>query len=70
MVKNFLKLNQIRNKVFHVYLDYKTKRMFAIDCLGKKLASHREFCDYFQYLIFKYSIFHRAKELSKSNQTR
>ena len=38
--------------------------------LGKKLVFHTEFCDYFKYLIFKYSIFHRVKELFKSNQTR
>ena len=48
MVRNFLKLNQVRNKVFHVYLDYKTKKSFAIACLGKKLAFHTEICYYFK----------------------
>ena len=28
-----------------------------------------EVCDYFHYWIFKSSIFHRVKELLKSNQT-
>ena len=45
-------------------------RIFGIASLGKKLAFHTEICDYFKYLIFKNSIFHRVKELSKSNQTR
>ena len=45
------------------------QKAFGIVCLGKKLAFHKEICDYFQYLIFKYSIFHREKELFKSNQT-
>ena len=40
-----------------------------IACLAKKLAFHTEICDYFQHLIFKYSIFHGLKELFKSNQT-
>ena len=48
MVKNFLKLNQTRNRVFHLYLDYKTKSIFAIACLGKKLAFHTEIYDYFE----------------------
>ena len=39
-------------------------------CLGKKLAFHTEICNYFKFnLIFKYSIFHRVKELFKSNQS-
>ena len=46
------------------------KRIFGIDCLEKRLVFHAEICYYFEYLIFKYSIFHRVKELSKSNQTR
>ena len=53
-----------------MYLECNAKGNFAIALLGKKLASHTEFCDYFQYLIFKYSFFHRVKELSKSNKTR
>ena len=69
-VKELSKLNQTRYGVSNVYLERKTKRIFAIACLGKKLVFHTEICDYFEYLIFKYSIFHRVKELSKLNQTR
>ena len=69
MVKNFLKLNQTRYRVFHVYLIYKIKRSFAIGCPGKKLVFHTEIFDYFEYLISKYSIFHRVKKLSKLNRT-
>ena len=36
----------------------------------KNLVFHTELCDYFQYLIFKYNIFHRVKELFKSKQSR
>ena len=48
MIKNFLKLNQTRYIVSHVYLDYKTKRVFAIVCVGKKLVFQTENCDYFE----------------------
>ena len=44
MVKNFLKLNQSRCRVSHVYLERKTKRIFAIACVGRKLAFHTEIC--------------------------
>ena len=47
----------------------KKERIFAIACLGKKSGVHTEICYYFEYLILKYSIFHRVKELFKSNQT-
>ena len=69
MVKNFLKLNQDQYRVSNVYLDYKTKRIFAIGCPGKKLVFHTKIFDYFEYLISKYSIFHRVKKLSKLNRT-
>ena len=69
MIKNFLKLNQTQYRVSHMYLDYKTKRIFAIGCIGKKLVFHTEIYDYFEYSISKYCIFHRVKKLSKSNQT-
>ena len=52
-----------------VHLENKTKRIFGIALLGKKLAFHTEICYYFEYLIFNYSIFHRVKEWFKSNQT-
>ena len=48
MVKNFLKLNQTRYRVSHVYLDFKTKGSFAVDFVGKKLAHHTELCGYFE----------------------
>ena len=63
------KSNQIGYGVYHGYLMCETKRIFAIACLEKKIAIHTEIFDYFQYLIFKYSIFCRAKVLFKSNQT-
>ena len=52
-----------------MYLECKTKRIFAIACLGKKLVFHTEICEYFEYLISKIVLFHRVKELFKSNQT-
>ena len=48
MVKNFFKLDQTRHGVSHVDLECKTKRIFAIACLEKKLVFHTEFCDYFE----------------------
>ena len=53
-----------------MYLDSRTKRIFAIFCLGKKLVLQSEICEYFEYLISKIGLFHRVKELFKSNQTR
>ena len=53
-----------------MYLECKTKQIFAIACLGKKLVFYTEICDSFEYLIFKYSIFDWVKKLFKSNQTR
>ena len=52
-----------------MYLECKTKRIFAVACLGKKLVFHTEICEYFEYLISKICLFHRVKELFKSNQT-
>ena len=52
-----------------MYLECKTKRIFAIACLGKKLVFHTEICEYFEYLISTKGLFHRVKELLKSNQT-
>ena len=63
-------MNQTRYGVYHGYLEFKTKRVFAIAFLGKKLAFHTEICDFFQYLILKYFNFNRVNELFKSNQTR
>ena len=67
MIKELSKSNQTRYGVSHVYVECKTKRIFGIACLEKKFVFHTEICDYFQYLIFKYS-FHRVKKLFKSNQ--
>ena len=47
MIKNFLKLNQIRNRVSHVYLECKSKQIFAIASVGKKLVFRKEISDYF-----------------------
>ena len=48
MVKNFLELNQTRDRVSHVYVESKTKRMYAIASLGKKLVFHTKMCNYFE----------------------
>ena len=69
-VKELFKSNQTRYAVSPGCVECKTKRIFGIACLGKKLVFHTEICDYFKYLFFKYSIFRRVKELFKSNQTR
>ena len=63
-------MNQTRYVVYHGYLDFKTKRGFAIDCLGKKLVFHTKTCEFREYRILKIGLFHRVKELFKSNQTR
>ena len=47
-VKELFKSNQTGYGVSHVYLDYKTKRIFGIACLGKKLVFHTEICYYFK----------------------
>ena len=53
-----------------MFLKCNAKNFFAIAVLGKKLEFYTEICVYFKYLVSKYSLFHRVKELSKSNQTR
>ena len=52
-----------------MYVKSRTKRIFAIACLGKKLSFYTEIFEYFEYLISKIGLFHRVKELFKSNQT-
>ena len=69
-VKELSKSNQPRHGEFHVYLKCNAKGIFAIALLGKRLEFYTEICVYFKYLVSKYSLFHRVKELSKSNQTR
>ena len=63
------KSNQTWYAVSSVYVESRTKIIFAIACLGKKLVFHTEICEYFEYLISKIGHFHRVKELFKSNQT-
>ena len=67
--KDLYKLNQTRYGVSHGYIKSKTKRVFAIDCLGKKLVFHTEICEFREYRILKIDLFHRVKDLSKLNQT-
>ena len=47
-VKELFKWNQTRHTVSPVYVEFRTKRIFAIACLGKKLVFHTEFCNYFE----------------------
>ena len=46
MVKNFLKLNQTRCRVSPGYIECRTKGIFFIACIGKKLVYHTKICDY------------------------
>ena len=64
------KSNQTRYGVSPGYVEGKTKRIFGIACLGKKLVFHTEICEFREKGILKIGLFHRVKELSKSNQTR
>ena len=63
-------MNQTWYGVSHVYLDFKTRRISGIACLGKKLVFHTEICYSFKYIILKVGLFDKVIELSKSNQTR
>ena len=47
-VIELFKLNQTWYRIFPVYIESTTKKVFAIACLEKKLVSHREFCYYFK----------------------
>ena len=62
-------MNQTGYGVYHGCLECKTKKNFAIACLGKKLVFHTEICYYFKLIILKIGLFRRVKELSKVNQT-
>ena len=66
------RLNDFFNfmKISYCLLLHCSILLYQLLFLGKKLDFHTEICYYFEYLIFKYSIFHRVKELFKSNQTR
>ena len=52
-VKELFKLNQTRNRVSRVYLESRTKRIFAIACLGKKLVLQSEISSYSLILFSK-----------------
>ena len=47
-VKKLFKSNQTRYGVSPGYVESKTKRIFAIASLGKKLVFHTEMCNYFE----------------------
>ena len=47
-IKELSKSNQTRYGVSHMCVDCKTKRIFAIACLGKKLVLHAGICYYFE----------------------
>ena len=68
-IKELSKCNQTRYGLSHVYLKSKTKRIFAIACLGKKLDFHTGICEFRDQRISKTGLFRRVKELSKSHQT-
>ena len=69
-IKELSKSNQTWYGVSHVCVDCKTKRVFAIACLGKKFVFQSEILTYSLILFSKIQKFYRIKELSKSNQTR
>ena len=69
-VKELSKSNHTRYGVFHVYLESKIERIFAIACLGKKFVFQSEIQTYSLILFSKIQKFCRIKELSKPNQTR
>ena len=68
-VKELFKSNQTRYGVSPVYLDSKTKTIFAIAFLEKKFVFQSETSTYSLILFSKIWKFHRVKELFKSNQT-
>ena len=47
-VKKLFKSNQTRYGVSPGYVESKTKKIFAIASLGKKLVFHTEMCNYFE----------------------
>ena len=69
-IKELSKSKQTRYGVSQVYLESKTKRIFAIACLGKNSHFNRKYLTYSLILFSKIQKFYRTKELSKCNQTR
>ena len=53
MIKNFLKLNQTRDRVSHVYLECKTEKNFCYSLPRKKVRISIGNIDLFAYSIFK-----------------
>ena len=53
-VKELSKSNQTRYGVSPVYLESKTKRVFAIACLGEKLVLNTEISNYFRIISNKF----------------
>ena len=53
MVKNSMKLNQTRHGVSHVYLEYKTEKIFVMACLGKKFVFQSEISTHSLILFYK-----------------
>ena len=68
-IKELFKSNQTGYRVYHGYLECKTKRIFAIACLEKKFGFQSEISTYSLILFSKLHKFYRIKELFKSNQT-
>ena len=69
-VKELPKSNQTRYWVSSTYWQCKAKSIFCLACLGKKLYFHIETFEFREKGILKTGLFHRLKELPKSNQTR
>ena len=59
--------NQSQQGLSSVYLDRKTKRIFGIACLAKKLGFHTEICEIRDERMLIIVIFDWIKKLSKSN---
>ena len=62
------KVNQTWYGVSPGYVECKTKRIFAIAFLGKKLVFHTELFEFLEKGILKIGLFYRIEKLLKSNQ--
>ena len=70
LVKKLFKSNQTRYVSTPVHTECKTKGIFAVACLAKKLVFPTEICVFLEKRILKIGLFfHRVKELFKSDQT-
>ena len=52
-----------------MYVESKTKKIFAIACLGKKLVFRTEICEFREKRILKIGLFCMVKNFMKLNQT-